>query len=300
MKILILGSKGQLGSELQRQLNTTESSLGKIPKEYIAADVLAIDIDTVDISNREQISEYISKNRFDIIFNCAAYTDVDACETNVELAYKVNAFAPGYIAEAAKGVGSRLIHISTDYVFRGSDPIPRNEKDETAPVTVYGKSKLDGENAVINAGADAIIVRTAWLYGLVGRNFVKTIMKIAREKGVLKVVNDQIGNPTSATDLAYHLLRLAVTEYTGIFHCTNNGICSWYEFACEIVKEAQINAEVTPCTTKEFPREAPRPGYSALDNMRLRQTLGDDMRLWNQAIKEYIYELKEAEGGLYE
>ena len=295
MKILITGSNGQLGSELIRQLASRRSPLGEIPEEYIGASVTGVDIDSIDISDAGAVSSYILENEFNLIFNCAAYTDVDGCESNRLMAYRVNADAPGYIAEAAKKLSARLVHISTDYVFSGDNPTPRIETDETAPNTVYGKSKLYGEQRVLESGADAVIVRTAWLYGLNGRNFVKTIMKAGREKGVLRVVNDQTGNPTNAADLAYHLLRLAIAGYQGIFHCTNNGICSWYDFAVKIIKEAGITAEVYPCSTMEYPRPAPRPAYSALDNRRLRETIGDKMRLWQTAIDEYIVELRKLE-----
>lgn len=282
---------GQLGSELQKQLREGRCSLGAIPKEYQDAKVVGVDIDTIDISDSPEISKYIIQNNFDIIFNCAAYTDVDGCEANKELAYRVNSDAPGYIAEAAKVVSAKVIHISTDYVFSGDEETPRTEDDEPGPKTVYGKSKLYGEERVLANNPNSIVVRTAWLYGLNGKNFPKTIMSAARERGSVKVVDDQTGNPTNAVDLAYHLLRLAVTDLSGVFHCTNNGICSWYDFTKEIIKEAGITASVSPCTTEEFPRPAPRPHFSALENKRLKETIGDQMRQWQDAIKEYIYDL---------
>ena len=288
MNILILGVYGQLGSELQRQLISTRSPLGDIPTAYHRATVTAIDIDTLDITDAVAVTEYITNGKFDLIFNCAAYTDVDGCEVNRKLAYAVNSDAPGYIAKAAKAIGAKFVHVSTDYVFEGNNAVPRNEYDETLPVTIYGKSKLYGENRILQIDEDALIIRTAWLYGVKGKNFVRTIMSLAKENGTVKVVNDQIGNPTNAADLAYHLLKLALSPYDGIFHCTNNGICSWYDFACRIIDKSGIEAKVNPCTTEEFPRPARRPKYSALENLRLRETVGDEMRSWQDAIDEFI------------
>jgi dTDP-4-dehydrorhamnose reductase len=184
-----------------------------------------------------------------------------------------------------------LVHISTDYVFSGDDADARTETDTVAPRSVYGKSKLAGELAVIANCDRYYIVRTAWLYGREGNNFVKTILRLASDNGAIKVVDDQIGNPTNANDLAYEILRLAASEDAagyGIYHCTNNGSCSWFEFASTIVDIAGIACEKTPCTTGEFPRPAPRPAYSVLDNSRLRATIGDDMRDWQMALNSYL------------
>jgi len=291
MRILITGAHGQLGSELLKQLTEGRNSIGTIPNEYIGADFVGIDIEHIDITNSDIIAGYIRENNFNIIFNCAAFTNVDLCETDTVSAYAVNADSPLYMAKAAKESSTRFIHISTDYVFSGNDRTPRNENDKTGPETVYGKSKLQGEENVISVNADSVIVRTAWLYGLNGKNFVKTILSLAKEKGMLRVVDDQLGNPTNAADLAHHLLKLAVSNEDGIFHCTGNGICSWYDFAKEIVRLSGIDAVVEPCTTEEFKRPAKRPAFSALDNKRLRETVGDEMREWQDAISEYVHEI---------
>ncbi len=293
MKLLITGCGGQLGTELVRQLKDGKSSLGNIPEQYINADVTAVDIAELDLTDQAAVDKFITDSKFDIIFNCAAYTNVDACETQTEAAYAVNALAPKYLAAAAEKIGAKLIHVSTDYVFAGNEPMPRVETDEVAPVTAYGKTKLEGEKFVKAECSKYFICRTAWLYGLNGKNFVKTILRIAKERGGCSVVNDQFGNPTSCVDLAHTMLKLAVTDNYGIYHCTCSGICSWFDFAKEFVRLAGIDVEVKPCTTAEYASKTQRPAYSALDNAALRATVGDDMRDWRAAIAEYINELKE-------
>ena len=288
MRVLVTGSNGQLAKEIIRQIEEDGSPLGKAPEGFDKAQVVGVNKDALDITDELALPGFIEKGGFDVIFNCAAMTNVDLCETLREEAFRVNADAPGYIARAAGACGAKLVHISTDYVFSGDDPSPRRESDETYPKTVYGSSKLLGERRVLESGADAVIVRTAWLYGRSGKNFVKTMMSLARERGSVKVVDDQFGNPTNAADLTHHLLALAVSGENGVFHCTNNGICSWYDFALEIFRIAEIRTEAVPCTTAEFPRPAPRPAYSALDNARLRDTIGDGMREWKAAIYDYL------------
>ena len=288
MKVLITGSKGQLGSELIKQIDEKKSPLGFIPEDFAGAEVVGVDIEELDITDKHAVSDFIEKEGFDVIFNCAAFTNVDLCETENSAAFSVNADAPGYIAKAAKTVGAKLVHVSTDYVFSGDAKTPRLESDATDPKTVYGRSKLEGERRVMQADETAVVVRTAWLYGLVGRNFVKTIMDLAKRDGLLTVVSDQLGSPTNAADLSHHMLKLAVSGEKGIFHCTNKGICSWYDFAVEIVKTAGIKAAVKPCSTAEFPRPAPRPAYSALESERLSKAVGDEMRGWKTAIECYL------------
>ena len=293
MKLLITGSNGQLGTELLRQLTLKKSPIGMIPVIFESAEVTAVDIDRLDITDRDAVLSFTKELRPDTIINCAAFTNVDACEKQRDVANAVNAKSPGYLAEAAAEYGAKMIHVSTDYVFSGDAESPRDEDDETVPNTVYGSSKLAGEKSVLTTCPNAVVVRTAWLYGYNGNNFVKTILEAAKKNGALKVVNDQLGNPTSAVDVAHHILKLADSEYNGIFHCTNDGICSWFDFTVEILRLAGINAVITPCTTAEYPRPAPRPAYSALSNRRLRETIGDEMRPWQVAIAEYIQTLSE-------
>jgi dTDP-4-dehydrorhamnose reductase len=211
-------------------------------------------------------------------------TNVDECETDIEAAMKGNAIGPGNIARFAEKQNAKLIHISTDYVFDGKADTPYTEWDMPAPATAYGKSKLLGEKYVGEACRRSFIVRSSWLYGKSGNNFVKTIRKIASENESIKVVNDQVGNPTNANDLAHHLLKIGACENYGIYHVTGNGICSWFEFAEEIVRLSDMKCKVIPVTTEEFPRPAPRPAYSAMNHLMLRVTVGDEMRPWKDAL----------------
>ena len=222
-------------------------------------------------------------------------TNVDGCEEHEDAAFRVNALGPKNLALAAKKSGAKLVQVSTDYVFSGNEESERTEDDSTDPQSAYGRSKLAGEQLVRETYDKHFIVRTAWLYGYVGANFVKTMLRLAKEKGSIKVVNDQFGNPTSANDLAYEILRIAETENYGTYHCTNNGVCSWFDFASAIVDEAGISCEKKPCTTEEFPRPAKRPNYSSLRNAQLEKTTGDEMRPWQDALKEYIHNLPSLE-----
>ncbi|MEA4912172.1 MAG: dTDP-4-dehydrorhamnose reductase [Oscillospiraceae bacterium] len=295
MKLLITGCRGQLGRELQKQLATGHSEIGDIPGCYKNAAVTAVDIDSFDLSDRAAVLDFITGGGYDVVFNCAAYTNVNKCESDYETAYKANALAPKYLAEACDRTCTKLVHVSTDYVFPGDGTEPYREFDLTGPRSVYGKTKLAGEQFVRENCRRYFIVRTAWLYGYIGNNFVKTMLRITRENGAATVVSDQLGNPTSAADVAHHLLLLAATEFYGVYHCTNSGVCSWYDFTCEIVRLSGIQAQVKPCTTDEYPTPAKRPAYSALDHMALRATVGDHMRAWQDALKEYIERLPEEE-----
>jgi dTDP-4-dehydrorhamnose reductase len=242
----------------------------------------------LDISDTPASLSLVERIRPDVIFNCASYTNVDACETNRDIAMLANAIGPRNMAMAANRIGAKLIHISTDYVFSGTEEGERSEWDVCAPQSVYGHTKHLGEQYVRTFCSRHFIVRTAWLYGYEGGNFVKTILRNGKERGSLKVVNDQFGNPTHASDLAHHLLKLAVTEEYGLYHCTGNGTCSWYDFACAIVRHAGISCAVTPCTSEEFPTPAKRPTFSALDNRMLRCTIGNEMRNWESALAAYM------------
>ncbi len=295
MKILITGSNGQLGNTLCSLLKKGANSLGAIPDIYRDCSITALDIDTLDITDRAAVTEFIAKDKPELIINCAAMTNVDGCETDTALAEAVNALGPENLALAAESTGAKLVHVSTDYVFKGDANVPYTEDDECDPVTAYGASKRNGELKVIAATKKHFIFRTSWLYGLVGNNFVKTIRRVAKEKGCLTVVNDQRGNPTNCDDLAYHILLAAATEHYGIYHCTGTGECTWFDFAKKIVEYSNIPCTVAPCTTEQSNRPAKRPAYSSLDNRRLRETVGDSMREWTVALKEYIEKLESAE-----
>ncbi len=307
MKLLITGSHGQLGSELAAQLTGGQTPFGPLPALYRDCTVQSVDVEELDITDGAAVQAFMRAQRPDVVINCAAMTNVDGCETAPDTAMRVNAIGPRNLAVAVQETGGKLVHVSTDYVFdgdgaRASDGtvIPYTEWDACRPRSIYGKSKWLGEQYVREMCARSFVVRTAWLYGYVGGNFVKTMWRNGAKNGALTVVDDQRGNPTSATDLAYHLLKLACTEEYGIYHCTNQGVCSWYDFAVEIIRLAGINCTVTPCTTEEFQRiasrPARRPAYSALDNAMLRCTVGDEMREWQAALAEYIERLK-ATGG---
>jgi len=293
LRILITGSKGQLGTELQKQLALGSSELGPLPAIYQNATVIPIDIDELDLSDRAATFAELRNRSLDLVINCAAYTNVDGCETDADTAYGANALAARNLADVCEATSTKLVHVSTDYVFRGDASVPYREYDLPDPQTVYGKTKLAGENFVRERCRRHYIIRTAWLYGYNGKNFVKTILNAARQRGKVTVVNDQIGNPTSAVDLAHAILMAAADDGYGTYHATCNGICSWYDFAREFVTLAGIDAEVAPCTSDEYPSKTPRPKYSALDNMMLRLTVGDPMRDWHDAIAAYMNNLED-------
>lgn len=294
MKILITGAAGQLGTELQKQLAAGKSELGVLPAAYAGAEVRAIDLPELDIADRTATLTYIGEFAPDVIFNCAAFTNVDGCETQTDAAFRANALGPRDLAMAAEAVGAKLVHISTDYVFSGqpNGGVPLDETAAVGPVSAYGRTKRLGEEYVQRFCSRYFILRTAWLYGYVGKNFVKTMVNAGRKFGKLTVVDDQLGNPTNAVDLAYHMLLLAATEEYGLYHCTGEGVCSWYEFACEIIRLAGVDASVAPCTSDEYaaahPAAARRPAWSALDNRMLRCTVGNGMRPWQQALEEFF------------
>lgn len=293
MKIMITGCNGQLGNELQSILKSLKSEIGDIPGEYKNAEVSAVDVDTLDITDYLSVKEFVLNENPDIIFNCAAMTNVDGCETMLETAYKVNAEGVRNLAMAAKLVNAKFVHISTDYVFAGNGKKPYKEWDMIDPQSVYGASKALGEKYALAFNDKTFIVRTSWLYGYIGKNFVKTVRRVLREKGSITVVNDQRGNPTNANDLAHHLLLLGVTEEYGIYHCTGEGECSWYEFASEIAKLSGFEGKVLPCTSEEYKSPTKRPEYSSLENLALKCSVGNYMRDWKTALNEYISKVED-------
>lgn len=292
MKILITGSNGQLGNELQKIVSTGKAEIGSVSEEIKNAEVFAMDVDTLDITNLEQVKKVLNEVKPDVVINCAAATNVDGCEANQDLAFKINSLGPRNLAMVAEELGAKIVQVSTDYVFSGVGETPLKECDLVAPVSVYGKTKLLGEEFVRDFSTKYYIVRTAWLYGYVGHNFVYTMMKLGKDRDTLNVVNDQLGNPTHANDLAYHIFKLIQTEEYGVYHCTGKGECSWYNFASEIMKLSGRNCTVNPCTSEEYksmyPNSADRPAYSSLDNMMLRCTIGDEMRDWKDALKIFM------------
>ena len=300
MRILVTGGNGQLGNELQRILREGRSEIGPIPDAYAGAEIVAADVDELDVTDADAVMAFVAQGGFDLVVNGAAMTNVDGCETAEDAAFRVNAEAPGNLARAAEAVGAKLVQVSTDYVFPGTEPEPRVEDDPTGPVSAYGRTKLAGEERSLAACSRCFVVRTAWLYGYVGKNFVKTMMRLGADRDEVTVVDDQLGNPTSANDLAHEILKIAATENYGVYHCTGEGVCSWCEFAAEIIRLSGIPATVTPCTTEQFiagakKQIAPRPAYSALENAMLKATIGNEMRDWKTALACFFENYKPEE-----
>ncbi|KZE97369.1 dTDP-4-dehydrorhamnose reductase [Geobacillus stearothermophilus] len=280
MKVVVTGAKGQLGTDLVHLL---------ADRGY---EVYGYGREELDITNFDQVKQVIAEVRPDVVIHAAAYTKVDLAESEPDKAFLINAYGTRNVAVASETVGAKLVYISTDYVFDGKANVPYNEFAPTNPLSVYGKSKLAGEQFVRDLHSKFFIVRTSWVYGKHGNNFVKTMLKLAQERDQLMVVNDQVGCPTYTVDLANCILELLQTEKYGIYHVSNSGYCSWYEFAKAIFEEAGIEVKVNPCTTKDFPRPAPRPAYSVFDHMALRLNGFNEMRNWREALKEFIVRIK--------
>lgn len=275
MKILITGSNGMLGHDLVDVLD----------KKH---DLILTDSKVLDITDNKQAIEYICNVKPDIVINSAAYTDVDGCEENQDLAYSVNGEGVRNLALACKEVNCPLVHISTDYVFDGSATEPIPEDGEIGPISIYGKSKLKGEEAIQEILDKFFIIRTAWLYGINGRNFPKTMLELAESHSEITVVYDEVGTPTYTPDLASGIAELIETDYYGIYHLTNSGSCSWCEFARYIFEIAGKDVKVIPVTASEFARPAPRPSYSVLENKNWIEKGFKPLRDYKEAIKDYI------------
>lgn len=277
-KILVTGCNGQLG----RAIN----------KEYYNDNVEMINTDVadLDITDIDKVMQYINEKKPDIIINCAAHTNVDLCESQWELAYKINAIGPRNLSIAASNIGSKLIHISTDYVFDGLSNSPYREYDMANPTGAYGRTKLEGEKMVQQFADKFFILRTAWLYGE-GKNFVNSMINLGKKNKEVGVVADQIGTPTSAKELAKVIHMLEQTENYGIFHGTCEGYCSWADFAEEIFKYAGMKVKVNRLRTDEYPTPAKRPAYSVLDNFMLSLTTDFVFSDWKDALREYFNEI---------
>lgn len=291
-KILIIGKNGQLGCALIQLTKKKDCELGDIPKYLKNFEIKSFSSKELDITKKEEVIEIFKREKPKAVVNCAAYTDVDGCEDNKDIAFLVNALGPRNLAIAAEKVNAKLIHISTDYVFDGEDEKPKVEFDLINPKSIYGKSKALGEQYVKDFCSRFFILRTSWLYGEKGNNFVKTIIRVAKEKGKLNVVDDQIGSPTNVLDLSFVILKLLETTEYGIYHCSGNKQCSWFEFAVLIVKYFDIYAKVFPCSTEEFKRKAKRPKFSTLENLMLKLTIGDFFRDWEDALLSFAKKYK--------
>lgn len=287
-KILITGASGQLGHALIDLMNQKDEYQLFLTDSHDTEDGY---IKKLDITDETAVKSVISGIIPDIIINCAAMTAVDLCEKEQELAYRINSLGPKYIAEAAENVGAKLIHISTDYVYDGQADTPYTEEAETNPINVYGQTKLAGDKFVLEKSSKAFILHTAWLYGD-GKNFVKTMLKMADEGKRIRVVSDQFGTPTSAIELARVIMFLMGTDTYGKYHATCEGSTSWYDFAVNIFKLAGKNVDVEAISSDEYSTPAKRPRYSVLDNKKLREQHGYYMKDWKDALEEYMNSLK--------
>lgn len=274
-KILVTGCNGQLGRAIQKEYERDEATL------------ICTDVGDLDIADYAQVMQFVREQKPDVIMNCAAYTAVDACETEWDLAYKINAIGPRNLAIAASDAGAKLMHISTDYVFEGNGTRPYTEFDEVHPISAYGKTKLEGELFVKQFAKRFFIIRTAWLYGD-GNNFVKTMLRLAESHDEVSVVRDQFGSPTSAAQLAKVMHFLEPTDNYGLFHGTCEGSCSWADFAAEIFRLSGKKTKVNYITTEEYGSATKRPAYSVLDNYMLRLTTEYQMADWQTAIHDYL------------
>ncbi len=285
MNILVTGANGQLGRELRIALENCFSGM-----------VTYTDVEELDITRAKEVDDFVEKHEFTHIVNCAAYTAVDKAETEQTLCYRINTEAVQNIATAAAKYGVKVIHISTDYVFDGTAHLPYRESDKVNPVSVYGTSKRKGEMVLLSMCPDAIVLRTAWLYSPHGHNFVKTMMKLGQEKAELRVVCDQIGTPTYAYDLAKAIVSLlnARQWVPGIYHFSNEGACSWYDFTNVIHRLSGIDScNVIPIPTEDFPTAASRPAYSILDKTTIKKIYNIEIPYWMDSLEKCIQRLKE-------
>lgn len=284
MKVMVTGAYGQLGS-----------SLSELSAQFSGLQLILTDFDSLDITDRDSVVGFVESNRPDFLVNCAAYTAVDKAETDMESAFRLNALGPENLAIACRQIGARLIHVSTDYVFDGKNNRPYSEEDLPNPQGVYGSTKLEGEKLVMKQLPESVIIRTSWLYSSYGHNFVKTMIRLGSEKDSLNVVYDQTGTPTYAGDLALTILKVISQsaknpDYwkSGIYHYSNLGVCSWYDFAVEIHKMAGISCRVTPVLSAVFQTVAKRPSYSVLDKSKIQTVYGIEIPYWRDSLMKCI------------
>lgn len=288
MNILITGANGQLGSEIKT-----------LTKEFPGWQFLFTDVEELDITNENEVKNYFQQNQPDFVINCAAYTAVDKAESDAQTAEKVNTLAPKLLAKYSKITGSKLIHISTDYVFDGESFVPYSEENKVNPKGVYGKTKLQGEINCFAENPDSLVIRTSWLYSTFGNNFVKTMLRLAGERDKLNVVFDQVGTPTNAADLAEAILSIIQISakhkekfVPGIYNYSNEGVASWYDFAKAIFEIAGVKCEVSPVLSDQFPTPAKRPNYSVLNKSKIKNTFGLVIPYWKESLKACIQKIK--------
>lgn len=279
MKILVTGAHGQLGTELNFLSSLSEGhSFTFVSK------------DDLDITDAIAINSRLSKEKFDALINCAAYTAVDKAESEKELAFKINGESAGNLAAACKQHHTKFVHISTDFVFDGTVANPIQEDATTNPLSVYGASKLEGEKQVLANNPDALIIRSGWIYSSFGNNFVKTILRLCKEKESLNIIYDQVGTPTYARDLAGAILKIVLHEIwePGIYHYSNEGIASWYDFAIAIRDFAALKTKINPIETFQYPTPAARPPYSVVNKRKIKETFGLDIPYWRDSLKNCV------------
>lgn len=276
MKVLITGAAGMLGQQVAKEFTGRGAQTYPLKRKDL------------DITRFHEVKEILGAIRPQLVVNCAAYTDVDRAENDRDAAFTVNGLGPRLLAAACRQYGAGLMHISTDYVFNGQSKRPYLISDPPDPINIYGASKLMGERGVRESGCSYYIIRTSWLFGPGGKNFVSTILKLAKEKDTIKVVNDQQGSPTYTPDLARAIADLAATGIYGAYHITNSGITTWYNFAQKIIETASLKTKIEPCSSIDFPRPAPRPTNSALDPFPLIQVLGQIPPGWEETVKQYL------------
>ena len=278
MKLLVKGFKGQLGHDIVKECQ----------KRNIEA--VGVDVDEMDITNAKQVDKVIKKNKYDAVVHCAAWTAVDKAEDEIDACTKVNVVGTKNIVKVCKELDIPLMYFSTDYVFDGQGESEWKEYDERHPLNVYGQTKYEGELAVQTLNR-YFIVRIAWVFGVNGNNFIKTMLRLGKAHGAVSVVNDQIGSPTYTYDLAKLCVQMIQTNKYGIYHATNEGLCSWYEFACEIFKQAGMNVEVTPVDSTKFPAKAKRPNNSRMSKTMLDKNGFDRLPTWQDALSRYLKEI---------
>lgn len=286
MKVLITGSNGQLGSEILQLVD-----------KYEQFEFIFEDLPDLDISNEALVDSFILENNINTVINCAAYTAVDDAEDNIETANRVNKIGVYNLVNALEKVNGKLIHISTDYVFDGNQSFPYKESDSVSPIGVYGKTKRDGEMFVINSSIDSILIRTSWLYSSYGNNFVKTMIRLGNEKDSLNIISDQIGSPTYARDLAQTCFEILsstdrIDEKGKVYHYSNEGVASWYDFAISIMELAGLDCEIKAIHIKDYPTRAKRPNYSVLNKTKIKKDFKIKIPHWRMSLRDCISKLK--------
>lgn len=274
--VLVTGSNGQLGNEVQ-----------VFASSYPQFEFIFTDVEELDICDRKAVEKYFAERKIDVLLNCAAYTAVDKAEEDVELCYRINEKAVGVLGEVAAQYGTKMVHVSTDYVFDGTSYLPYTEDRPVCPATVYGKSKLAGEQLLMDVCPAVVIVRTSWLYSSFGNNFVKTMIKLGRERDTLNVIFDQVGTPTYAADLADALLQIVSADkfIPGVYHYSNEGVCSWYDFTIAIHQIAGIDCRVLPIESKDYPAKTPRPHYSVLNKKKIKSNYNIQIPHWEDGLR---------------